>query len=64
MGSDDVDAPFEHCAYCGEPFDPGVSYPASSHRGDDGELRLHSFCDDICEAAWEAEATPKVTNSH
>lgn len=44
--------PFEGCANCGASFEHGVSYPVETREGPDGELELHSFCDEDCRAAW------------
>lgn len=50
------DDPFDGCAHCGARFEPGVRYPATTRRGDDGTVSIYSFCDDECRAAWSRGA--------
>lgn len=46
--------PFEACAHCDAPFEPGVSYPVAVERRGEGDPELYSFCDVECEAAWRS----------
>lgn len=47
--------PLETCAHCGAAFEPGVRYPTTSRRDDDGRLELFAFCDEACQTAWRAD---------
>jgi hypothetical protein len=46
---------FEACAQCGESFARGVRYPVVVLHDPSGDVRLHTFCDERCRQAWEAE---------
>ncbi len=43
---------FDACAQCEAPFERGVRYPVVAVHEPAGEIRLHSFCDKQCLAAW------------
>lgn len=46
---------FENCDHCGTQFEEAVRYPVTAHEDADGTIELYSFCDDTCQAAWEAD---------
>ncbi len=48
-------AVFECCSHCGRRFEQDVRYPVTVEEDDDGTLSIHSFCDDDCQDAWNAE---------
>lgn len=53
METDDREGgPFDACAFCGDSFDHGVSYPVVVRDCPHGGLDLYSFCDGRCRAAW------------
>lgn len=55
MSMPDVwDHPLNRCANCGQSFEYDVEYPVTT-RVEDGEIQVYSFCDEDCQAEWEAE---------
>lgn len=48
------DHPLNRCANCGQSFEYDVEYPVTT-RVEDGEIQVYSFCDEDCQAEWEAE---------
>lgn len=46
------DRVFTECATCGASFERDERYPARADRDDDGNVQIHSFCDEDCLAEW------------
>jgi len=42
----------EGCDYCSAPFEEGIRYPTTTVDGEDGDLRIYTFCDETCKGDW------------
>jgi ribosomal protein L24E len=54
MGDESSSFP-TRCQYCGTPFEIGVRYPTVTEAGEDGALRIYTFCSEACKSMWAKE---------
>lgn len=50
---------FDVCDECGRPFEPDTTYPVVT-AADDETMQIHSFCDDECLTAWQADPSAET----
>lgn len=45
----------KRCSNCGGAIDADEWHPATTVRGDDGDVEIYCFCSETCQSAWEPD---------